>query len=76
MCGREVLESRAELGELGTEVGDLGVRERRREGGEGAVRITVAFESTEADTAQTMHVRGGGERSRGEAQEQRVVDAP
>ena len=50
MGGREVLESRAELGELRTEVGDLGMRERGREGGKGAITVAGAHDSTEADT--------------------------
>ena len=58
MGGREALVSGAELGKLGTEVGDLGIGKRRREGREGVIKVTCTLESTEVDVARDRQGAG------------------
>lgn len=55
--GGKVEEGRAELGELGAEVVDVGVGDGVREVGEGSVGEALSVERSQADTAESVHFK-------------------
>ena len=55
VCGGEVDEGGAELGELGAEVVDVGVGDGVREIGEGTVGQALPVERSQPNPAQSVH---------------------